>query len=102
MQSKRATRFNGGRSDVAELKMRNHKLEEVEKNYKASHGKTARFAVQRSLCLNLVRAGLVSGRPAPSGALRTPAPPRPRRLHHFPADFFHAFVSGNKQQVVKA
>src|ERR1700722_14254678 len=61
MQSKRAMRFNGDRSRAAELKMRSRKLEEIGKSCKASRGKTTRFAVQRSLRLNLVRAGTPSG-----------------------------------------
>src|SRR6202044_318289 len=102
MQSKRAMRFNGDRSRVAELKMHNCELQEIGKSCKASHGKTVLVAVQRSLRLNLVRAGLASSGPAPSGASRTQASPRPRRLHHFLAEFLRAFVRGNKQQVVKA
>src|SRR5580658_2845391 len=96
MQSKRAKRFNGDRSRAAELKMPNRKLQEIGKSCKGSHGKTVLVAVQRSLRVNLVRAGMASRWPAASGASRTQASPRPRRLDHFPAEFFRAFVCGKK------
>jgi hypothetical protein len=102
MQSKRPVSFNGLRPRTQELKTRNRKAAEFGNRRQSSHGKAIGFAVERSLRRKLFRSGTAHDAPPSSGASRTPAPRRPRRLHLIPAEFIHPFVRSNTPQTVRA
>ena len=83
MQSIRERRFNGDDARTKELNSNNGKSEELGNDFRDLRGSGIQAAAQRSLRLNLIRAGVASKAPARSGASRTQAPSRPRRLHFF-------------------
>jgi hypothetical protein len=61
-------------------------------------GSTAGVAAQHDLRLNLTQAAMASCLSARSGALRTQAPPRTRRLHKIPGEFFQGFANAYKDE----
>jgi hypothetical protein len=67
---------------------RGQKLSAIKNKFVNSRGDVIEVAAQRSLRLDLTSAGIASALPAQSGASRTQAPSRPRRLLNIQADGF--------------
>jgi hypothetical protein len=88
MQSVRAMSLNVEQTRSEELNSNKYKVEEVGTSFEASPSKAIADAAQHGLRLNLTHAGMPSGTPVKSGASRTQAPSRPRRLHFVSPSFF--------------
>lgn len=86
--------WNGRRKGTEDSMRGQQKLKFSKTSLMNSHSGAIGFAAQRGLRWNLTPAGIALIQPARSGASRTQAPSRPRRLHKIQADAFHGSPMG--------
>jgi hypothetical protein len=94
---------NAARSKTQESNWSRHKVNDSGNRFVNSRGDATELAAQQSLRLDLTSAGTTSTLPAQSGASRTQAPSRPRRLLKIQADAFRGspMRAGRREGLVK-